>query len=498
MNDPTPLSPIDAVDFMLGVLTLLVAVAFLSVLGVEASGAHFFADECFHAAAARWIAEHGALPVRLPEFYSGYAYSYPPLFHLLGAALVRVSGLGALPWLNLGVAALTFLVLALGPPAGTSHAARRWAILACAANASFATYTLRFYSEALVGLWTTIAFVLLLRLRASASFRSALGLGLAVGLANATKLSAVALLLLPLAAAGLWALRGERRLAGRALLASAIGVAVAMPVWLRNQARFGSAFYPLGAPDLDRDLYRLHLERFSLPAGEFFARVSAAFGPIVIALVLTGLVLALDRRRHDVTSSFLAFGVALVLVAPLLPIHDVRHVLPLLPSLALAGSLVLVTLVPVRLGRYVEVALAVAAAVAIARLPGLRARLDPPAELQSAYRAITTQMPAYRTVLSLWTYDTAYHSDRPATWPIPWGQASHPIEMFSTRDPNEFLAALDRHRIDAVLLPFHTSAERFDGANYPRSFVDCASALVADGRLRVVWSSENLALLRRP
>jgi 4-amino-4-deoxy-L-arabinose transferase-like glycosyltransferase len=456
MNDPTPLSPIDPVDFLLGVLTLLVAVAFLSVLGVEASGAHFFADECFHAAAARWIAEHAALPVRLPEFYSGYAYSYPPLFHLLGAALIRVSGLGALPWLNLGVAALTFLVLALGPPAGTSHAARRWAILACAANASFATYTLRFYSEALVGLWTTIAFVLLLRLRASGSVRAALGLGLAVGLANATKLSAVALLLLPLAAAALWALRGEGRLAGRALLASAIGVAVAMPVWLRNQARFGSAFYPLGAPDLDRDLYRLHLERFSLPAGEFFARVSAAFGPIVIALALTGLVLALDRRRHDVTSSFLAFGVALVLVAPLLPVHDVRHVLPLLPSLALAGSLGARHARARASGALCRGGARDRRGGAIARLAGLRARLDPPAELRSAYRAITTEMPAYRTVLSFSDLRHRVSLGAARDRPIPWDR--HRIRSRCSRPAiRTSSSALDRHRIvDAVLLPFHT------------------------------------------
>jgi hypothetical protein len=107
-------------------------------------------------------------------------------------------------------------------------------------------------------------------------------------------------------------------------------------------------------------------------------------------------------------------------------------------------------------------------------------------------------VPAYRTVLSLWTYDTAYHSARPATWPIPWGQTDRPIELFQTNEPSAFLAALDRHRIDAVLMPLHSSPQPFDGANYPKSFVECASELVQQGRLRVVWRSENLALLRRP
>src|SRR5262245_11998904 len=85
--------PTDAVDFMLGVLTLLVATAFLAILSVDAGSGTFFADECFHAAVVRWIVEHGSLPVRLPEFYSGFAYTYPPLFHLLGATLARFAGL---------------------------------------------------------------------------------------------------------------------------------------------------------------------------------------------------------------------------------------------------------------------------------------------------------------------------------------------------------------------------------------------------------------------
>jgi 4-amino-4-deoxy-L-arabinose transferase-like glycosyltransferase len=491
-------SPPDAVDFMLGVLTLLVVTAFLAILSVDAGTGTFFADECFHAAVVRWILDHGSLPVRLPEFYSGYAYTYPPLFHVLGATLARVAGLGALPWFNVVVSTLTFGVLAFGPPPSVPHSARRWAILVCAANASFATYTLRFYSEALVGLWTTAAFVMLLRLCASSRWLPAIGLGFAIGLANATKTSALALLLLSLLAALFWVLRGQRRLAVQALVATALGVLIALPLWLRNQAAFGSAFYPLGARDLDPELYHLHLARFGLTAGDFYQRVSAAFGPIVIAFALAALVLALVRRRWDVSTAFLAFGAALVLAAPQFPVHDVRHVLPLIPSLALAASAVLVGAIPGRVRRWLEMALALAAVVAIGRLPGLRERLDPPDELKTAYHAITVQVPAYRTVLSLWTYDTAYHSARPATWPIPWGQTDRPIELFQTNEPSAFLAALDRHHIDAVLMPLHSSPQPFDGANYPKSFVECASELVQQGRLRVVWRSENLALLRRP
>jgi len=38
----------------------------------------------------------------------------------------------------------------------------------------------------------------------------------------------------------------------------------------------------------------------------------------------------------------------------------------------------------------------------------------------------------------------------------------------------------------------------FDGANYPASFVDALSRLVEQRRLQVVWTSDVLALVRRP
>src|SRR6185503_16854295 len=173
------------------------------------------------------------------------------------------------------------------------------------------------------------------------SWRAALLLGLAVGGANATKTSAIALFVLPVAAAVTWTVQHEQRLATRAWAAFAIAMLVALPVWLRNHLLFGSAFYPAGAPDLDRELYRLHLARFGVPAGEFYVRVSAAFGPIVVAIGLAALVVAIARKRRDLVSGFLAYGAALVVIAPLLPVHDVRHVLPLIAPLALAASLVL-------------------------------------------------------------------------------------------------------------------------------------------------------------
>ena len=43
-------------------------------------------------AVAEWIQGQRAVPVELPEFYSGLFYYYQPLFHFVGAAWVASFG----------------------------------------------------------------------------------------------------------------------------------------------------------------------------------------------------------------------------------------------------------------------------------------------------------------------------------------------------------------------------------------------------------------------
>jgi hypothetical protein len=61
-----------------------------------------------------------------------------------------------------------------------------------------------------------------------------------------------------------------------------------------------------------------------------------------------------------------------------------------------------------------------------------------------------------------------------------------------------FIIALRRMEV-AVIEEQDADVDRaFDGANYPASFVDALSRLVEQRRLQVVWTSDVLALVRRP
>jgi hypothetical protein len=100
-------------------------------------------------------------------------------------------------------------------------------------------------------------------------------------------------------------------------------------------------------------------------------------------------------------------------------------------------------------------------------------------------------------VLSRATYDTWYYARRRATWPVPWGGSGGQLELFTTRDPDRFLAALDRERVGYLLVPRSGSGPSFYGVNYPESLVDCVATLVGDGRLTMLWHSDQMALVAR-
>lgn len=492
-------SPRDRLSTLFDAATLLLAVMSVARLAQQATGARFFTDECFHAHVAGWIAAEHRLPRTIPGFYSGLAYSYPPLFHLLGAAGIGILGAAAFRYLNVALWASLLACLFSGLGAGLDRAARRWAVVLCVANHWLALHAVRLYAEMLFAALTLVAGLLVFRLARTRRAGDAAWLGAAAGLlALAKPAGAIAILLL--AGAALVAAARRRGAAARlGWIAAGIAALVAAPYWIRNQVEFGSPLYPLWAPDLDRGLWTLTLQKYGVTAGRYFARVATSAGPWIAGLAAIATLEAARRRRPDLAFGGLALGVLAVALAPLLPIHDPRHVLPLLPLLALTSSVVVCRALAdrPRVLRLAEAALIVIGIVHLARLPEYRRPLDLPGHLDEAYAAIRRTTAPDATILSLWTYDTFYYTGRPATWPIPWGQKVRPIDLFSERDPDRFLSELERCRIDAMLIPLAPPPERFDAANYPRSLVTCASALLDDGRLSLLWSSRSLALVAR-
>lgn len=488
-------APRPRADRLLDAATALVAATSVLLLARQAGGARFFTDECFHAHVATRIAAEGTLPATLPAFYSGMPASYPPLFHGLGALWIAALGPGALPWLNVAIWGGLLALLLGGLGAGLPRPARRGAVLLCVASHWLSLHALRFYAEMTFAALALAAALLALRLRRTVRVRDGVLLGLAAGLmALAKPAGAIAAVALPVAAVVAAARRSPR---ARALAwGAAAAVAVAAPLWVRNQLRFGSALHPLGAPDLDPRLWAMHLARYEGSWLRYAERLGAGTGPWIALAAAVAVALVLARRRAGAPAAVLGGCLAAAALAPLLPVHDPRHVLPLLPLAALAACAVLFAAAGSARGRWIEVALLLVATLHLARLPDYRRALDLPPHLAEAYAAARA-LPAGTRLLSLWTYDTAWHSGRAATWPIPWGPSRGLAPMLETGDPGRLLAALERHQVDAILMPVATGAAAFDGSNYPAGFVRAVQSLIASGRLRVAWASPRIALVVR-
>jgi len=480
-------------------LTFALAAVWIVRLGREAAGATFGTDECFHAWVSAWIGAHGRLPDVIPGLYGGFAYAYPPLLHLVGAIASVASGAPGLHLLPLLLAAGTLPVIAFGAPGAIPGRARAWAILTCLASGLFATYAVRLYAEGLTALVVTAGGLAFVHQQRAGGRIATLVLGVLAGLAILAKFSGWALVVLIAAAALVRLVRGEAASARALGLALAIALLIAAPWLVRNQILFGSALYPLGAPDVDPVLMALHRARFSTPPAVFLAGLGQVLGPVLAALLAMAVFGVFVERRWTVRESVWAFAIAGIVGTAFAPVAAPRHLVAFVPLLALASAWIVAGSFA---GRRIPSApvgavLALVAAWTLVRFPDHRTGASPPPPLMDAFAAVERVTPEGATVLSLWTYDTFYYAHRAATWPVPWGQRVSPAALFQTRDPVVFAAQLDSLGIGYVLAPQAAPLEPWNGSNYPEAFIGCVRTLVETGQLRMAWQSDRFVLLGR-
>lgn len=500
-HPPAPPAPREGggiLDRILDAATLALALWWLVRLAGFASGARYQTDECFHALMAERFAAGGGWPRTIPELYSGFAYYYPPLFHWLGAAVIGAFGADAFRWVNVIVSALLLATLWLGARALGAPAAGRWAVALCVANGWLSLHAVRLYVEQLTTLLVVAALVAILRVRRSGAWRDAAVLGVAVGLGLVAKHSALVLLALVLGLAGWHAVRRQRVLAMRYLGAAGVAVAIGAPMFARNAVLYGSPIYPALAPDLHPLLDTLNRRAFTPDPRALWLETLGHTGVATVAVAAAGVALAAWRRRGSLALALLAICGLAVAAGPLQPMLDARHLLPVIAGIAFLGALALADALGERrrVATAIGVVLIAYGAVAVARMPDHRRALDAAPESIAAYEAVGAHVPAGATVLSLHTYDTFYYGRRPATWPIPWGQRTPPIEMFLTAECDSVLAALRAHGIEYALAPRAPQSATFDGASWPATFIACIPELMRRGDAEVLWYSESAAIVR--
>ena len=499
-DNATPRAAPGAWERFADVATLVLAVAWLARLVPQALASRLQTDECFHAWVSRWVAVHGALPDSVPGLYGGFAYFYPPLFHLVGGLAATVGGSHGLLLVNVAVSALLLFVVARGVRRLEVTPAARWAVALCVATRFLALHSVLLYAEDLSTLLVTAVVLRLALLLRAPRPGDSLALGLAAGLAIVAKLSALVLPpLLALLALGAFA-SGRRTTARTLATAAAVACAVAAPWLAHNAARFGSPIYPAFGRDVHPLLMRLNAQHFTPSASTLWREMLGRTGPAVGAFVIAALGLGAWRRHGGVELAMFGGCVVLVLLAPLQAMVGSRHLLPLIIG---AGVLAAVALARALAGmprarRAVDVAALAFAAWAVLAMPRLRAgtELDESVENLAAFAAVHAAVPAGETVLARETYDVLWYADRSANWPVPFGQTSPPLGLFLTADPDSIARDLARHGIRWVLLTDDAGPAAFDGGEWPQPTLDGLAKLVADGRAHEVWREDDHALLR--
>lgn len=484
-------------DWVFDLLTLAAVVTLLVRLGGFAADARFAMDECYHASMSQWIAAHGELPRRTEGLYSGFSYFYPPLLHILGGAWVKGFGADALRYLNVamigGLLAMTWLATARLE----SRSAARLAVLLLTGYPALQVQGMILYVEALSALLTVAAALAGIALMQRPSNRRAVGLGILVGLAVLAKQSAL-VLLAGIASYAAWCtLRKEGALARHLWVAAGVATAFAAPYLLRNAVLFGSPLYPVLAPDAHRGLEQMNRIGFTPGTAKFSTRLFQEAGLAVPIAVVAALALAL-RRRSGVEPILLWVGALALAAAPLVPMINMRHVIPLVAAmLVLAAAVIAFSLArkPILESALTGV-LVVVTASSVFQMPNYRDRQDVALEFLEACEAIRQRTPEHASILTIYTYEVFHYTGRAATWPIPWGQRDPPVDIFYDRAPDSLYAHLRRHRIDYLFLHPRPTGEVFNSANFPSGFLALTRDLLQQGKLELVWSTPVLGLIR--
>jgi hypothetical protein len=311
------------------------------------------------------------------------------------------------------------------------------------------------------------------------------------------KHSSLVLVGVVLVVAVVYAARREFGMARAFAAAAGIALVVAAPMFIRNQWLYGSPIYPALAPDLHPLLFELNRATYTPNPRTLYVQTARYAGWAIGLVLAAGVGWALIRRHGSLALGLVGFCLAIYAAGPLQPLLDARHMLPVIIT---AGALGAILLARELVGRtalivLVDMALLVTAVWFVNRMPNPRMRLDQPLDALEVYRAVREHVPEGEPVLSLYTYDTFYYTRRPATWPIPWGQKEHPVEMFLTSNCDSVLLALNQHHVRWVLTTRTFVDVPFNGANFPGSFVQCMGALLEQRRVSVPWFSETTALV---
>ena len=479
-------------DFLIILFILYVSI----VLFTYAKETIFFADECYFANVARYIAVNKALPVFQQELYNGFAFYYPPLFSIIGAVFFLVFGQVGLFYCSLII--FIFLVVAMFFTIKyffTSNTAKI-AILLLISSPIMMVYSLRFYSEILSALMFYLSFLAVFWFLQSGSRKAILIAGICNGLYLLTKQSAFLLLSFYLVCLVFFGIKKDKQRCKGITAIILLSIIIVFPYHLRKYLLFGNFFFP-DIGDTYAPLFLQYARRSVSIAWWLLMKTILIHYGIVFSLSLGFIIVfsfILEKKKTLLFFPSLLFYLFIMLL--ILPAVTPRHFLFIVPLVNITTAVFLMEMLK---GRWQYLAIGVLFIVSIYsfnKLENPRIYFNRPPAFAEAYRFLIENTEPDDNILSLWTYSTQYYTGRNAVWPSEKSPGAPSINIFLEEDINEFSQLLQQNGLAYILVDKSRINSKFNTLNYTTQFIDNIGKLIDVGKAEIVYDSEAIVIVK--
>jgi 4-amino-4-deoxy-L-arabinose transferase-like glycosyltransferase len=478
--------------YVLNGLLLIYLLYYLFQLYASLDNTFFWADENKHAYICSLVYKTHQIPMILPDdLYGGYRWSYPPLFHILGAAFMGIAGPAFLKFFSLSLLLIflpSFYFLI------RKHYGNNEAVIACfliTLSPVLAINAIRFTTEMLSMLCIFFSsFFFVIAVKKANKFYAVIS-GLSTGMLMLSKQVGFVIfgfygLLF------LWFFWKNKENFKISLWVLGVSVATYSPyfVWaIYNRVEvlgFVSVFLGIAdKPEWSGTALKV-FRRYDSGIIEVASLFYKGNGFFLTILLLLPIYYFIKIRFKDEPQNYAFFlFIYLVIVMMAWHITNDRHTIILLPLIAFLFSYTVNKITANKLIiRALIISLLLIGGYLAYHMPNYRQKYNAPEEFVELTKFINEDTASDARILCLSKFDVIMYTQNPVIWPhAKLGKV--PIELLEKQSADKLFALLKQYKIKLIIIetPRIVNVKRFHGGRYPLYFVRTCEQLERQGKI---------------
>jgi len=493
--------------YILNGLFFLYLLFYLFQLYASLDSTYFWADENKHAYISSTVFETHQIPVVLPEqLYGGFRWTYPPLFHILGALLIGIAGFSALKFFNLILLSIfffSFYVLI------RRHYGNSEAVISCiliTLSPVLAINSVRFMTEMLTMLLTFFSFFFLLLALKQEKKSYAIMSGLFTGMLMLAKQTGIVVLgfyFLLL----IWFLWKNKKYFNIMLYVVGASAGIFLPylVWViyhKVEAfHYLSVFLGFKEKATFARLSVKSFQRYDSSLKEFAYLFYKGNGLLLSISFLLPLYHFIRTRAKDIPQNYIfVLSVYLTLIMVIWHITNDRHTITLLPLITFLFSYALHQIITNKIiVRVTIVLLLIIAWYSTFHMPNYRQKFNGPEEFITLTEIIKKDNSPNTRTLCLYKFDALMYTQKPVIWPSS-KLRNIPLDLMEKQSVDKFYSVLKKYQIKYILIDTRRiiKSKKYRSRTYPLYMLRACEDLERQGKLALeaLSKSNNFILLK--